>query len=184
MAGNSKKKRKPVPKGIGTPERMQERFVKGLAERRKRNEQARERNIRLSNLPMGHPTNAYVLDWTFSPVFKMLDDNEATGTHMVDPDGVALMWVERDQCYTPVVDACFELHDQFAYTGSLHGWGEMPTGLLAYGAKLARGATLDIDDIRDARVAVQWMRDHLALITCFDWVASMSKMQAEKEGAA
>lgn len=183
MAGNSKKKRKPVPKGIGTPQRMVERFETGLAERRKRNEQVRQRNIRLSSLPMGHPTNEYVLDWTFSPIFKMLDDNEATGTHMVGEDGVALLWVEREQCYTPIVDACFEMHEQFEFAARIHGWGEMPSGLLAYGAKLARGATLDQDDIKDARMATQWMRDKLATITCFDWVAAMSKMQAE-EGLA
>lgn len=179
MAGNSKKRRKPTPKGIGTPQRMLERFQTGLDERRKRKGAVMQRNMRLSNLPMGHPTNAHVLSWTFSPIFKMLDDNEKTGTHMVGDDGVAVMWVERDQCYTGIVEACFELHDQFSATAHDHGWGDVPPGLLSYGALLARGAVLTVQDIADARAAVQWMRNHLAQITCFDWVASMNKMQAE-----
>jgi hypothetical protein len=54
--------------------------------------------------------------------------------------------------------------------------------MLAYGAKLARGAQLDMDDLADARATVKWMRDRLSEITCWDWYNSMNRME-EKEKA-
>lgn len=184
MAGNSKKKRKPVPKGIGTYQRMVERMETGLIERSKKNQDRRDRNMRLTKLPLGHPMNVHVLDWTFSPVDKMLDDHERTGTHMFTDDGQAVMWVERDQCYTPIVDACFELHRQFEYTAAEREWGDVPPGLMGYGAKLARGVMLDAQDIQDARATVKWMRDRLADITCWDWMGSMNRMEAQDKAQA
>lgn len=184
MASNSKRKRKQAPKGIGTVERMVERMETGLVERRKKNMAVRERNIRLSKLPMGHPANAYVLDLTFGPLYKMFDDQEKTGSHFF-AEGQAVMWVERDQCYTPVVDACFELTQQFQFTADELQWGDVPPGLMAYGAKLARGERILLADTADARATVQWMRDQLAGISCITWAASMLKMesQALKEAA-
>lgn len=180
MAGNKKPNRKKTPKGIGTPQRMVERMETGLAERHKRNVDRRNRNLRLTKLPLGHPTNQHVLDWTFGPLYKMFDEHERTGTHMFTDDGQAVMRVERDQCYTPIVEACIELHRQFEYTAEERGWGDVPPGLLAYGAKLARGARLDMQDLADARATVQWMRDRLSEITCWDWYNSMERMEAQE----
>lgn len=180
MAGNSKRKRKPAPKGIGTMARKVERMETGLVERRKRKAEVLARNQRLALLPMGHPANAYVLDLTFGPLYKMFDDHDATGSHMFMPDGRAVMWVERDQCYTPIVDACFELSQQFEFTAGELGWGDVPPGLMGYGAKLARGARINAEDQADARATVQWMRDRLSEINCITWAASMKKMEAQQ----
>lgn len=182
MAGNKKPSRKAKPKGIGTMQRMVERMETGLDERRKKNMERRDRNLRLTKLPLGHPMNVHVLDWTFSPVGKMLDEHEKTGTHLFSEDGTAVMWVERDQCYTPIVEACFELHRQFEYTAFERDWGDVPPGLMGYGSKLLRGVLLDAQDIADARATVKWMRDRLAGITCYDWYASMTRME-QKETA-
>lgn len=139
--------------------------------------------MRLSQLPMGHPANKYVLDLTFGPLYKMFDDHDATGTHMFTAGGQAVLWVERDQCYTPIVDACFELHDQFQYTAAELGWGDVPAGLLGYGVKLARGELISTEDQADARATVQWMRDRLSEISCITWAESMAKMAAIQEGS-
>lgn len=181
MPGNNKRKRKPTPKGIGTPERMKERMVTGLIERRKRKDAIRARNVRLSLLPMGHPANAYILDMTFDPIYKMFDEFEKTGGHLFDPDGMAVMWVERDGCFTPLVDACFELHAQFEFTAAERDWGDVPPGLMAYGAKIARGERISEDDQRDARATVDWMREQLRGINCYDWSHSMTRMEAQKQ---
>ncbi|HWV64104.1 MAG TPA: hypothetical protein VN019_10765 [Oxalicibacterium sp.] len=182
MAGNKRPNRKKTPKGIGTPQRMVERMETGLAERHKRNVDRRDRNLRLTKLPLGHPTNQHVLDWTFGPLHKMFDEHERTGTHLFGDDGVAVMWVERDQCYTPIVEACVQLHNQFEFTAGELEWGDVPAGLLAYGMKLAAGQILTDADLANARAAVQWMRDRLAGITCYDWYASMTRME-QKETA-
>jgi hypothetical protein len=184
MAGNKKPNRKPTPKGIGTPQRMVERMETGLVERAKRNQDRRDRNLRLTKLPLGHPTNRHVLDWTFGPLDRMFAEHEKTGGHLFSEDGQAVMWVERDQCYTPVVDACMELHRQFEFTAEERGWGDVPPGMLAYGAKLARGARLDIQDLADARATVQWMRDRLSEITCWDWYNSMNRMEEQEKAQA
>jgi hypothetical protein len=184
MAGNKRPSRKKTPKGIGTPQRMVERMETGLVERAKRNQDRRDRNLRLTRLPLGHPTNRHVLDWTFGPLDRMFAEHEKTGGHLFSDDGVAVMWVERDQCYTPIVEACMQLHQQFEYTAAERGWGDVPPGLLAYGAKLARGVLLDMQDLADARETVQWMRDHLSEITCWDWYNSMNRMEAEEKAQA
>lgn len=184
MAGNSKRKRKPTPKGIGTAQRLNALSDAGLSERVKRNKERRDRNLRLTRLPLGHPTNRHVLDWTFGPLHKMFDEHERTGTHLFDDDGMAVMWVERDQCYTPIVEGCIQLHRQFEYTAAERGWGDVPPGLLAYGAKLARGVRLDMQDLADARETVKWMRDQLSEITCWDWYNSMSRMEEEEKAQA
>lgn len=182
MAGNKKPNRKPTPKGIGTNQRLVERMDHGLAERQRRKDSVLARNHRLTLLPMGHPANRHVLDLTFGPLYKMFDDSEKTGTHLFDESGIAVMWVERDQCYTPIVEACVQLTSQFEFTAGELGWGAVPAGLLAYGMKLAAGQILTDADLADARAAVQWMRDRLAGITCYDWYASMTRME-QKETA-
>lgn len=184
MPGNRKSKRKPAPKGIGTYARMVERVETGLAERRKRNLATHERNVRLSQLPMGHPTNAYVLDLTFSPIEKMFDDHDKTGTHMFTSEGQAVLWVERDGVYTPVVDACFEMTEQFEFTANELGWGDVPPGLMAYGVKLAAGLTISAEDQEAARATVKWMRARLSEISCLTWAVSMKKMESMQKEAA
>ena len=184
MPGNKKAKRKPAPKGIDTPQRMVERMETGLAERRKRKLAVHQRNVRLSQLPMGHPTNRYVIDLTFSPFDKMFDDHDKTGTHMFTEDGQAVLWVERDACYTPIPDACFEITAQFQFTADELGWGEVPPGLMGYGAKLAAGLPINAEDQADARATVKWMRDRLAEISCLQWASSMVRMESEKKEAA
>lgn len=179
MAGNKKPNRK---KSIGKRETLESKFRimnAGIAARVEKNAAVRERNMRLSQLPMGHPSNAYVIDMTFSPFDKMFDDQEKTGTHMFGDDGIAVMWVEREKCYTPIVEACFEIHAQFEFTGDECGWGDVPSGLLAYGAKLARGELITLQDTADARETVKWMRDRLAGISCIVWANSMRKMELQ-----
>lgn len=180
----SKKPRKSSKGMSESVERLAQRMESGLAERRKRKLAQRERNLRLSKLPMGHPFNRYVLDITFAPLEKMFADQERTGGHMFDDAGRALMWVELDQCYTPIVEACFEMHAQFEFTAGEYGWGDVPPGLLAYGMKLMRGVTMDAQDIADARATVAWMREKLSTINCFEWVASMKKMEGQNKEAA
>lgn len=178
MAGNKKPKRKPTPKGIGTPQRMVARMEQGLVERQQRKDAMRARNHRLTLLPMGHPANKYVLDLTFGPLYKMFDEHERTGTHMFAENGIAVMWVERDQCYTPIVEACVQMSEQFEFTAGELDWGTVPPGLIAYGMKLAAGIRLNASDLADARAAVQWMRDRLSGINCYVWYESMSRMEA------
>lgn len=179
MAGNKKPRK--ASKGIKreTFESKTRVMRAGIAARGAKKAKQYDRNMGLSQLPMGHPINAYVLDWTFAPIHKMLDDSEATGGHMFGEDGLPVMWVERDQVYTPVIEACLEISDQFRFTADEFGWGEAHTGLLAYGLKLARGERLDEQDVADARAALAWMREKLATINCFQWAHSMQKMEAQ-----
>jgi hypothetical protein len=183
MAGNKKNKRKPVPKGIGTAGRMVERMETGLVERKKRRIAQRERNLRLAHLPIGHPANAYVLDWTFAPFDQLFAEQERTGSNLFDECGNAVMWVEREHVHTSVVDACFGITDQFAFAAGELGWGEVPPGMMAYALKLARAEPCTLQDIADARATVDWMRAKLATITCFDWTAAMHKMEQRQECA-
>lgn len=175
MPGNSKKRRKPGRPAATDRDQV---LAKAKGERAKLHAKLMERNRRLSLLPMGHPANAYVLDWTFGPLYKMFDDQERTGTHLFGDDGVAVLWVERDQCYTPVVEACMQLHEQFEFTAAELGWGEVPPGLLSYGVKLAAGLLLSSEDQQAARATVAWMREKLEGISCIDWAQSMIKMEA------
>lgn len=179
MAGN-KKPRKPS-KGVKreTFESKTRVMRAGIAARNVKKERQYNRNMELSHLPLGHPMNAYVLDWTFAPIERMLDESVSTGGHMFGEDGRAVMWVERDQVYTPIVDACLEMSAQFSFSAQEFGWGEAHTGLLSYGLKLARGDKLDAQDIADARATIAWMREKLAGINCFQWAHSMQKMEAQ-----
>jgi hypothetical protein len=67
---------------------------------------------------------------------------------------------------------------QFEFTANELGWGEVPPGLLGYGAKLAAGLRIDADDQKDARATVQWMRERLSEISCIQWAKSMANMEA------
>jgi hypothetical protein len=175
VAGNSKKRRKP---GRPAATDIHQVVAKAKGARAGLHKKLMARNQRLAELPMGHPANAYVLDWTFGPLYKMFDDQEKTGTHLFDADGMAVLWVERDQCYTPVVEACMQLHEQFEFTAAERGWGAVPPGLLSYGVKLAAGLLLDAEDQQAARATVAWMREKLEGISCIDWAQSMLRMEA------
>lgn len=169
MAGNKKNKRKPAPKGIGTPARMVERMQTGLIERRKRVQQKNARIDRLNNLPMAHPVNASRLD-VFGAIDKMIDDEEATGTLLFSDEGKAVMWEDRMHDWVEVVSSLIAVTHlmQFIVRKYTLG-GTVPQGLTAFALKVDRGEPINETDRADARAASAWVRDKLGMISPAQW---------------
>jgi hypothetical protein len=136
------------------------------------------RTARANNLPLGHPVNAHKLHKTFAPIEQMLAENEKTGSMMFDADGVAVLWVQDEQCWTPIVTGLLEMCHAFQLVGQALAWGAQPPGLRAFSLKLGREEVLGQHDIADARVTVGWMRQRIAGVTPSKWADTLAEAQA------
>lgn len=168
MPGNSKKKRKPAPKGIGTHDRMVERMNTGLVERQKRIIAKNERIERLNNLPLSHPMNASRLS-VFVAIDKMLDDEERTGTLLFTPEGKAVMWEERMRDYVEVVSSLLAVTHLMQFIARKYTLGTVPNGLTAFALKVDRGDRINDQDRSDARATCAVIREKLGRITPTQW---------------
>jgi hypothetical protein len=168
VAGNKKKKRKPAPKGIGTPQRMVERLQTGLKERQKRIIAKNERIERLNNLPMAHPVNASRLN-VFGAIDKMIDEEEATGTLLYSDEGKAVMWEDRMHDFVEVVSSLLAVTHLMQFICKKYALGTVPYGLIAFALKVDRGEKLTDADREDARATCNIIREKLGRITPEQW---------------
>jgi hypothetical protein len=178
MAGNKKPRRKPAPKGIGTEKRVLQLAARGIVERHKRGLAMNAREVRAYNLPLGHPMNRTVMEQTFGPLERFLDENERTGSMMFDDEGVALLWVPSENCWTPVVTGALEMCHYWDCVARALAWGDQPQGLRAFALKLGRGEKLDKSDLDDARLTLKWMRERIATISRAKWAAVRGEIDA------
>ena len=169
MAGNSKSKRKPAPKGIGTRAHTVAMLAKAKAARHAKYEQINERARMKNNLPLGHPLNVYKLDKTFKPFLAVLDEQDRTGTMLVDDKGQPLMWDEDAHDYTHLVPAILHMCHVVELVAGALVWGKMPPGLNAMALKLARNEKLVEGDTDDARATLAWMRERMSKTTVVEW---------------
>lgn len=176
--GKSSKPRKP-----GARPSVDKLLAKARAEKRGVMAAKNVRINRANNLPLGHPVNAHKLHLTFAPIEQMLDENERTGAMMFDGDGVAVLWIQTDNCYTPIVTGLLEMSHAFQLVGRALTWGEQPPGLRAFALKLGREEVLDQHDIADARETLAWMRKRISGVTPSRWSDTLLGAQAAEARA-
>lgn len=168
MAGNSKRKRKSAPKGIGTHARMVERLQTGLIERQKRIIKKNARIERLNNLPLSHPINASRLS-VFIAIDKMIDDEERTGGLLFSEEGKAVMWEDRMHDFVEVVSSLLAVTHLMQFICRKYTLGTIPNGLTAFALKVDRGDKINDQDRADARATCAAIREKLGRITPVQW---------------
>lgn len=130
-----------------------------------------------NNLPMSHELNAHKIELTFGAIELYLSEQEVTGESQVNERGDPVVVDPVDGDLIPAGLAFKNQHIMFAALSKRFGWGEVPDGLRRMGAKLDAGMLLFDSDMRDARIALDWMREHIADVTPNQWSETLDTLE-------
>lgn len=176
MAGNRKPKRKPGNRASVIDRADQSKFTRARDQVRREWAAIDRRN----GLPMAHPENVHKLESVFGTIEDYLADQEATGESLVDKSGQPVIQDPVSGDYLQAGIAFKNQHIMFLMLAERFGWGEVPDGLRRLAAKLDNGVLLFESDMRDARIALTWMRERLVDITPYQWSETLDTLVFEE----
>jgi hypothetical protein len=168
MAGNKKPARKVRKVKPGSDAFVVDLLQRGKSARRQRYLQRKHGVDKRNNLPLGHQLNQHKIEKTFGPLERVLQEQETTGTNLVDDDGDAVMH-DPDDGWIKIVPGLLHMIFVFEHIARARVWPKMPEGLRVYALGLQIGRKLDQDDINGARETIAWMRKHIATLSPIQW---------------
>jgi hypothetical protein len=183
MPGNKKPSRKHGIKGESREGRRIRQFEEAKAGRRERYALKQKGIDKKNHLPLGHPLNRHAIESTFKPLEDVFADMEAGRGMLVGEDGQLYIYDPIGQEMVEFVPGILHMCRIYDWVAQVQTWGKQPPGLLALTLKLARDEKASQQDIDDARLTVQWMKDRVATITrarwteVFEWASAQDKRE-------